>query len=397
MRKEITLANLRKQIVYFIKGTDKVLLFLCMLTSAFGILMVASATRRSLENGGFFTRDVRTMFIAIFIGIIIAFIVSLIDYEIILKVWPVVAGVAILLMIIVFIFGEAPQGGTRSDARTWLNLKVFAFQPSELVKIFFIITFGVHLNKVREKINSIKTISLISLHAVIPVLLVSISGDDGSALIFLLVAICMIFVAGINWKYMLSTSLVLLAAIPILWVNIDDFQKERFLVIINPDLYPATAYQQNMSLSAIGSGGFLGQGLFQGRFTQSGLVPESKNDMIFSVVGEELGLLGCLAALLLLGLVIFKIIRVGKKTGDFAAHYVCYGIASMIAMQTFINIAMCLRIGPVIGITLPFFSAGGSSSLCLYIGIGMIFSIYRSTHDSDPVDFRLMNITSPFM
>lgn len=380
---------------YFIKETDKILLLLCLLASSFGVLMVHSATLNTLKENQVISSDVRTMIIAVLLGILLALLISFIDYEVMLKLWPFFAGLAIFLMVLVFIFGKAPTA--REDARTWLDLGIFYFQPSELVKICFIITFSVHLNHVKETLNSFKNVSLLMLHALVPVGLVMKSGDDGSALVFILIAICMIYIAGISWKYILSGCVLALAAIPLLWIKLNSFQKQRFIVIFKPELYPDRAYQQNMSLSSIGSGGFFGRGLFKGAYTQNGTVPVSKNDMIFSVIGEELGMIGAIIAFSLLAAIIFKIIRTGKKSNSNPANLICYGISSMIAIQAFINIAMCLRLGPVIGITLPFFSAGGSSTLCLYIGIGVVLSIYRSTHNVKATDYRLTSIRSPFV
>ncbi|MEE3312496.1 MAG: FtsW/RodA/SpoVE family cell cycle protein, partial [Acutalibacteraceae bacterium] len=178
---------------------------------------------------------------------------------------------------------------------------------------------------------------------------------------------------------------------------LNDFQKQRFIVIVDPEKYPATAYQQNLGLQALTNGGILGKGLFKGPYTQSGAVPVSESDMIFTVIGEELGILGCVVAIALIGLVIFRILRDAKTAIVGPAQYIGFGIASMIAIQTFINIAMCLRIGPVIGITLPFFSAGGSANLSLYIGLGLIFSIYRSVYSqTQETNFRLIGVRSPF-
>lgn len=388
------MSKVRESIAYFFKKTDKVLVLLCLLASSYGVLVVSSATKRTLNDGQLISSSAKTMMIAIVLGLTIAIFISLIDYEVVLKIWPIIAGFGILLMILVFIFGKAPSA--RQDARTWLDLKVFYFQPSELVKTIFIITFAVHLNAVKNDINKFKNFILLGMHAMVPVGLVMKSGDDGSALVFILIAICMIFVAGISWKYILACCVLLISIIPIVWVKLSSFQKERFIVIVHPELYPNTAYQQNMGLSAIGSGGIFGRGLFKGPFTQSGSVPEAKNDMIFSVVGEELGIVGAIIALLLIFLVIYRILKIGKRSNSFLANLICYGIGSMITCQAIINLAMCLKIGPVIGITLPFFSAGGSSTLCLYIAIGVALSIYRSTHESKYNDFRTRNITSPY-
>ncbi len=353
------MGNIKDYLVYFWKGTDK--------------LLIA----------------------AVLIGLAIAMVISLIDIDIFAKSWYIWGSLGIILMVIVLLFGEAPSN--RADARTWINLGFFLFQPSELVKIFFVTTFATHLDAVRDELNRVRNVALLVLHALIPFILVAISGDDGSALVFLFIAFAMLFIAGIKWQYIVGVFALAAAAIPLLWFQLNDFQKQRFIVIVDPEKYPATAYQQNLGLQALSNGGLLGKGLFKGPYTQAGAVPVSESDMIFTVIGEELGVLGCIAAITLIGLVIFRIIRDAKTAIAGPAQYIGFGIASMIAVQTFINIAMCLRIGPVIGITLPFFSAGGSANLSLYVGLGLIFSIYRSVYSqTQETNFRLIGVRSPF-
>ncbi len=387
------MSKIKDYLAYFFKSTDKFLLALSLASSIFGICMVYSATLNSTTTG--FPRDARTMIFAVILGLILAMAISLVDSDIICKLWPVWAGLSILLMVLVFIFGVAPSA--REDARTWLNLGLFYFQPSELVKIFFIITFSVHLSMVQAQINKIKNVALLLLHVAVPTGLVMISGDDGSALVFLLIAVGMLFVAGLSWKYFLGGGVLAAAAVPLLWMRLNEFQRARFLSIIHPEDYPTTAYQQNLGLSALANGGLTGQGYLKGAYTQAGTVPEAQNDMIFTAIGEELGLLGCLACLILLNLIIFRIIYNGRHNLQTHSQFLCYGMAFMIGFHVLINVAMCLRIGPVIGITLPFFSAGGSSTLCLYIGLGVVFSVYRSNYNlAKDTNFRLIGVRSPF-
>ena len=140
-----------------------------------------------------------------------------------------------------------------------------------------------------------------------------------------------------------------------------------------------------------------GDGLFKGTYTQTpGGVPVNESDMVFSVVGEELGFVGCIAMLALMAFIVIRIASVGKKSRNLTGSLLCYGTAFMIAAQTVINIGMCLKLLPSIGITLPFISAGGSSNLCIYFGIAIVMSVYRFNCDRQPVNFRLTNISTPF-
>lgn len=383
------------------KGTDKLLLILSLLASAFGILMVYSVTKHTLTDGEVIPGDMKTMVLAVAMGVVLCIIISFIDYEFIARLWPLVGIVCIGLMFLVFLFGVAPP--LRPDSRVWLDLKVFYFQPSELVKIGYIITFAVHLDLVKENLNSFKNIALLAIHALIPFALVMKTGDAGSALVFLLICMAMLLVAGMHWGYFAAGAGLLAVALPILWVLGDkggifkQYQKNRVLAILYPEHYALDeAYQQNQALNAMGSGGIFGKGLFNGEYTQNGAVPEGQNDMILASIGEELGLVGIILVLILLFAIIMRIISVGKKSGDNKAYLMCCGTAAMIGGQAIINISMCIRIFPVIGITLPFFSAGGSSNLCIYIAIGLIMSIYRSTRKQEPVDFRLSSIATRF-
>jgi len=382
----------------FLKGTDKLLFGLCILLSSIGTIMVCSATRHTTES--IISRDTKTMILAIVMGICIALIISYFDYEAVARLWPLIAIVCLGLMLSLFVFGIAPDA--RSDARSWLKFGPIYFQPSELLKIGFIITFSVHLDAVKYEINKFKNVIFLGIHAMIAVGLVIMTGDLGSALVFMVITIGMLFTSGLYLRYFAFGIGAVALVAPILWFEfLSDFQKQRFLAIYSPSSLTESTlqeviYQQQQGLSAIGNGGIFGQGLFNGEYTQRGLVPESENDMIFSVVGEELGFIGGLAVLGLLLFIAIKIIIVGQKAISLTGKLICSAVAVMIMTQVVVNIGMCLQVLPVVGITLPFMSAGGSSSLCIYIAIGMVLSVYRSSQFSKPVDFKLGKLYSEF-
>lgn len=379
----------------FISETDKLLYLLILAASVFGILMVHSTTIWSLEDGQTISRDASVMILAAVIGLIITLIISAIDYELIMKLWPIIGAVCIILMVVTLVFGVAPE--SRPDAKSWLKFGSIYFQTSELVKIGYIITYSMHLELCRDTINKPISVALLGIHAMIPIGLVVLTGDMGSALVFVFMTIAMLYFAGLHIGFFAGGGLLAVAASPLIWMFIfGDYQKNRFLALFRPEEFPAESYQQLKGLNALGSGGLFGQGLFKGVYTQGGIVPESENDMIFTAIGEETGFFGCLIALGLLFFIVLKMIKTGKDARDFSSQIACYGVAAMIAAQVVINIGMCLMVLPVIGITLPFFSAGGSSTLCLYIGIGLVFSIYRFNRSREAVNFRLSRIASPF-
>ena len=382
------------QIKSFIKETDKILLFLCIIVSALGIMLVSSATGSGEEM---FSRDAKVMMLAVSAGVVASLIISVIDYNFIVRLWPIIAGVCLLLMFLLFIPGVGVGPPERPDAKTWIvlgNTGLF-FQPSELVKLGFIITFTVHIDSVRDNLNSLKNVLLLCIHGAIPVFLVLISGDMGSALIFIMIFVIMMFSAGMDLKYFGLGALMVAAAIPVAWKYIlSSIQKDRIYAIINPDEYPDIIYQQQQGLSAIKSGGVFGKGLFNS--TYKNIVPEIENDMIFSLIGEELGLAGCILTLILFIAIVIKITHIGKKSNDSTVSLLCSGVAAMMASQVIVNIGMCLQLLPVIGITLPFLSAGGSSNLCIYLSVGLILSLHRHTQEREIVNFRIKNISTAF-
>lgn len=384
----------------FVKGTDKILLGLCMILSAIGTVMVYSATRVNLTENQVISRDAKTMFLAVVMGICVSLVISYFDYEAVARLWPIIAIICLGLMLSLFVIGSSPEG--RDDAISWIKLGSFYFQPSELLKIGFIITFSVHLENVGSEINKLKNVILLAIHAMIAVGLVVLTGDMGSALVFMFITIGMLFMAGLQLRYFLFAIGAVALLAPIAWFEVlSDFQKQRFMAIYAPKslteaTYNEVIFQQERGMNAVSSGGIFGTGLFNGTYTQNGLVPESENDMIFTVVGEELGFIGCIVVLGLLLAIAIKILVVGKKAISVTGKLICCAVAVMIITQVVVNVGMVLKLLPVVGITLPFMSAGGSSNLCIYIAIGMVLSVYRSSQFREPVEFKYGKLFTPF-
>ena len=384
----------------FVKGTDKILLGLCMILSAIGTVMVYSATRVNLTENQVISRDAKTMFLAVVMGICVSLVISYFDYEAVARLWPIIAIICLGLMLSLFVIGSSPEG--RDDAISWIKLGSFYFQPSELLKIGFIITFSVHLENVGSEINKLKNVILLAIHAMIAIGLVVLTGDMGSALVFMFITIGMLFMAGLQLRYFLFGIGAVALLAPIAWFEVlSDFQKQRFMAIYAPKslteaTYNEVIFQQARGMNAVSSGGIFGTGLFNGTYTQNGLVPESENDMIFTVVGEELGFIGCIVVLGLLLAIAIKILVVGKKAISVTGKLICCAVAVMIITQVVVNVGMVLKLLPVVGITLPFMSAGGSSNLCIYIAIGMVLSVYRSSQFREPVEFKYGKLFTPF-
>jgi len=369
--------NREKSFLTFLKGTDFVTLLSALIASAYGLSLVYSATHSSLKDGIIISSDVRSMIVSVLLGVIIAIIVSNIDYEIISKLWPIIAAGCAALMVYTFFFGVAPSA--RQDAKSWIDLKIFYFQPSELLKVGFIISFSYHLDLVRDKINKIKTIIPLVIHGAVPIGLVMMTGDAGSALIFLVMFIGMLFFARVNIGYFVAGICAIIVGFTVAWKVgiINGIQRQRIVALFYPNDFADVMYQQTNGKIALGSGGLLGQGYLKGSMTQSGAVPENQNDMILSVAGEELGFIGALFVVLILGFLVLRVLKTAMSARDNVGYLMCSGISVMLFAQMLVNIGMELSLLPCIGITLPLFSAGGSSSLCIYLALGIALSVYR--------------------
>ena len=397
----------KSSIKYALKETDFILFLLCLFTTAFGVLMVHSATRNdATADGTLIGRDCLVMIAAASVGIIACVIISFLDYDAIVRLWPLAGGVCLLLLLILFPLGEGAPG--REDAKCWLRVINFGgvvvrFQPSELAKIGFLITFTAHIEAVKDSINSLKNVLLLLVHAIVPIGIIILTDDLGSAMVFAFIFVGMMFVSGVQLRYFAVAIGGAVAFVPLIWTKfLASFHKYRILAIYYPsslseDVYEKYIYQQQRGLNAIGSGQFWGDGLFKGTYTQSATgVPVNESDMVFTVVGEELGFIGAAGFLAVMVLIIVRIISVGKKSRNLSGSLLCFGTAFMIGSQTIINIGMCLKLFPCIGITLPFLSAGGSSNLCIYFAIGIVMSVYRFNCNRDPINFRLTHLSTPF-
>lgn len=373
----------------YFKRVDKILPLLVLLASGYGCMLIYSAT----HNSGL--KETLVQAAAIGLGIVVAIIISLIDYEWLSKMWPFLAGITVIMMIATLIWGVGPSG---SNNKAWLLIPGIniSIQSSEFLKIAFIITFSRHLQKVKDDINSFKTVCMLLLHALIPFGLVLLTKDDGSATVFIVITVCMLAAAGLSWKYFLAGGLGVAALIPVMWFYyFDDFQRKRFLVVLDPEKYDPSGltdyFQQLQGKIAIGSGQVIGQGYMNGLRTQNSVVPKSYNDFILTVAGEELGFLGVILIFALLIAIFIRILVIGKRSHFAMGNMICVGIFAQLGFQAVLNIGMCLAIFPVVGVTLPFFSAGGSSMLTLFISIGLVLSIYMHNEKRSAYDdgFRL--------
>ncbi len=366
----------REYIKKYFTAADKLLLFFCVAISLTGILCQYSlvesnqaATLRITE------RVALVQVIASVLGLTAAIIISNIDYHLMAKLWKLYVPVSIFLVILTFFIGM--QVDETIDDRAWLRLPFgLTFQPSELMKICFILSFAYHLSKVYGQVNSPMNLLLVGLHGAFPVVLIHFQGDDGTALVFFFIFLTMLFAAGLSWKYIVAAIPVVAAAVPIVWQYfLTDDQRKRFLAVYFTEYAdPLGAdYQQRLSRISIGLGQLQGEGLFREDYWY---VPKMHNDFVFSFICQALGFIGALTVLSLLFGICFRSMYNAKNALDPLGAYICYGVFAMFLFQCAINIGMCISVLPVIGITLPLLSAGGTSISITYLGIGLVMSVH---------------------
>ena len=355
----------------FCRKADMVLLALCVAASVFGIIAISSAT--NFLGGG---RYVRTQVIALLLGVICYVLLTLIDVDIIAERRELLLLFCTVFIALLFKWGDTQQGN-----RSWLNFSFlpFSIQPAELCKIPFILIIAKIMSVKQNKISAPTTILQIGgVTLFLFVLIIAASEDLGVALQYIFISVIMAFVGGVSFVWFLGALGALAAAAPTIWTHLSDDRRNRILVLFDASIDPNAQnerYQVNRSIRALQNGGIRGQGLYNGTMVQSSSLPMQRNDFIFSAIGEELGMLGCLAVLLLLSAVIIRIIHVGIKSGNYMNRLICVGIAGMMASQILINVGVCLGLVPVIGLTLPFFSYGGSSLITTFLAMGIVSGI----------------------
>lgn len=364
-----------KLFLNYLKRLDKLLILLCLVACGFSIVLLYTMNENDISSY-VFERHYKMQIYMTLLGLALALVIAGINYHTISKLWFIYAPITLILTLLLFTpLGVTVEG---ADDIGWLNIGFTAIQPSEFLKITFIMTFSTHLSKLGRRINQIPHFILLCIHGVIPVALISVQGDDGTALVFLFMFISMMFAAGLWWRYIIAGLIAAPVGIYIAWNYVmQPHHKLRFLVLYDEAVQAEQMInlydQQRRGLIAIGSGELTGKGLLGADYTY---VPAMQTDFIFSYIGMTLGFIGCIATVCLLLLICVKILHVSFVALDMLGRIICVGTFSMFLFHSVINIGMALAVIPVIGIPLPFISAGGSSLLALYGAIGLVLSVY---------------------
>ena len=357
----------------FKKG-DLILLLLCVVATAFGCLMIASTT-----NYLGFERYVAVQIFAILAGILMYAVVSSIDIKAIAerRGWMVLFNTALLLLLL------SPYGIETNGNRSWLGFKFlpFTIQPAEFCKITYVIIMASVMTTYQDRVSSIRSVFKMVFHlALVAGLNMAVSSDAGVSLIFVFIFIITAFAGGVKMIWFLLGGGLITAAIPFVWnYGMQEYQRRRIEVLFDPTIDPLgmnERYQMLHSLRSLNGGGITGQGLFNGHRTQSGALSAQHTDFIFSAIGEEMGYVGCILVIVMLVLIIVRCIHIGTRSPDYLRKLVCFGVAGALIFQTISNVGMCMGVTPVIGLTLPFISYGGSSVLSMFVMMGLVSGIH---------------------
>lgn len=357
----------------FFKKADMLLLLLCIIATIFGIVAISSATR--VEGS---TRYVMVQSVALILGIGVYVLLTLVDVDIIAERREILLIFSLLFIGCLKFWGISGETGNRS----WLDIPLLPInvQPAEVCKIFFIIILAKMMSISQNRLSSPLTVGKLGgLTVLFFLLIIYASSDMGVALIYLFIFLIMAFVGGVNIIWFLMGFGALTVAAPILFAMMRDDQKDRIMMIFDSSIDPTgqgVRWQTNLSLRAITNGGLAGQGLYNGTMVKSSSIPAQHTDFIFSAIAEELGILGCIAVLLLLTAIVVRCLHVGVKSGNYMNRIICVGIASMLVFQIIINVGVCLGLLPVIGLTLPFISYGGSSIFTMFMAMGIVSGIH---------------------
>ncbi len=402
-----------------VKNLDAVLILAVMGLLALGLVALYSTSQSLLKSGSsanFFQMQLQWILLGVFLMLVVAYLPSqwIPEYSY----WAY--GISIILLILVFFIGYKGYGATR-----WIRLGSIRFQPSEFAKIFTILAVGRYLSSERVNINEIKHFLIASALIVFPFVLIARQPDLGTALVFLMFILPIFYWAGLSTKnlimittpalvliasfneYAFSAIMVLIVAYliftrwgflkgllyfainalmglvtPALWNQLQDYQKRRILVFLNPEADPLNAgYQIIQSKVAIGSGGLMGKGFLQGSQTQLRFLPEQHTDFIFAVIGEEFGFIGVMAGIVLFTILLIRIIQLAANFRNKFYSVVSIGIAINIAFHMFVNVGMTIGLFPVTGLPLPFLSYGGSALLSNLMMIGLLLNFYRNRYE----------------
>lgn len=363
----------------FTRRADMFLLAMCCICTFFGLTLIASAVKAMPVHGTFLPVQI----FSLFLGLFLFYVFTVIDVDIIADRWVLLIIFETVIMLLLIPFGV--EGDTGNSA--WIRFFGIGIQPSEIAKVVFIVLMAKHMTYLKEykDINSIFGMAQLVIHFGYTFLLIMVTSSDlGSAVVFAAIFVVMMVMAGIKYYWFLIGGAGVALAIPFLWNNVlKQYQRDRMMAPYNAAVDPegyGIRWQTIRSRLALASGQFSGVGYGKGVQTQTNALTGKHTDFIFAVAGEELGMIACLAIIALLSVIIIRCFLVGLRSNNTMSMLVCTGVAASLFFQMLVNTGMNMGITPVIGITLPFFSYGGSSLMATFAAVGLVSGAkYRPT------------------
>ena len=353
-----------------IKNVDPVLFGATAFLSFMSLLTIFGA----VDNFG---RSKLKMQIAMtLLGLVMMFIIANLDYKFFVdRYFTLMLVASVILLTLTLLVGKSGENMDTAN-KSWLRLWAGGpmIQPSEFIKFTFVCTFAKHLEWAKDKLGKVRVLLGLLAHAGVIVGLILLSGDLGVSLVYMGIIVVMLFCAGVSLWYFLGAGVVVGLSLPFLWSFLAPYQQDRIIYGFNPELDPyGYGMQPLMSVEAISRGGFFGEGLFGGAVYED--LAASHTDFIFATVCEKFGFLGGALVIIAIAVIVVRLVFIALGATDTAGRLVCCGIAAIFILQTLENIGMCMALIPVVGITLPFMSAGGSSMLALYMIMGLAHSV----------------------
>ena len=357
---------------YHLKDVKFGLVISVIAISIIGVMVIGSA-KQAVQG---------RQIIGLVAGVILMIILSMIDYVWLLNFYWILYGINIIALVCVKLFGTNVNGAQR-----WIDIGVTNFQPSELSKILVVVFFAKFLMNHEDDLSSAATI-LKAVGLIAPTLILIVLQPDLSTTLSIALVFCaMMYLAGLSYRF-IGTLIAILVPVTIIFISIvvqpnqpflHDYQQKRILAWLEPQKYASDeAYQQNNAIMAIGSGQLTGKGLNNNTTTSvknGNFISEPQTDFIFAIIGEELGFVGCCIVIILLLLIVIQCILIGLRAQNLAGQIICGGVAALIAIQSFINIGVATGVLPNTGLSLPFVSAGLTSIVCFYMGIGFVLNV----------------------
>ena len=353
-----------------VRRVDPILLICTTILSVISLVTIYGA----VDNFGM--SKLRMQFAMTVAGMLFTFVVANLDYHVILdRLWLVMLIFSVGILGLTLVAGDT-GAGVETANKSWLTIPGIgiAIQPSEFVKITFTCTFAKHLSSVRTTINQFRSIVGLGLHALLIVGLILVSGDLGVALVYMVLVLIMLFCAGLHWGYFAAAGGIVTVAFPFLWDFLASYQKDRIVVGFNPELDPMDkGWQPLLSRQCIENGGLLGVGWQNGGDYEQ--LTASHTDFILATVCEKFGFIGGTLVIITLAILVIRVLWIARQSSHDYGMFIAAGVAAVLIAQTLENVGMCLAILPVVGITLPFLSCGGSSLLATYLLVGMVHSV----------------------